>query len=85
MPEQRVSIVIEGPPTVFDPDAPESFEEAAGSQFVRLDGRAAIVKTEGGTEMPVYEGWAVVRPDGAGDGHYRFVTPEVLAGGLAGG
>jgi hypothetical protein len=89
MPDGRVSILIEGPYTVLDPENPDPFIEAAGSQFIRLDTFAAVVLTEGtedapGIAMPVYKGWAVVRPDGAGDGHYRFVAPEVLAGGLAG-
>lgn len=83
MPDGRVSIQFEGTPTVFDPDSPRAFAEAAGSQFVRLEGRAAVIRTEGGAEMPVYPGWAVIRPDGSGDGKARFVTPEVLAAGLA--
>ena len=85
----RVSIVIEGPYTVFDPASPQAFIDAAGEQFVRLDGLAAVVHTEdtgeaAGVAMRVYKGWAVVRPDGAEDGHYRFVTPEVLASGTRG-
>lgn len=86
MPDQRVRIVTEGPYTVFDPENPEAFVSAAGSQFARFEGRTAAVRTAGdggspGVEMTVYPGWAVVLSAGG----RRFVTPEVLAEGLASG
>ena len=81
MPDGRVSIVTEGPYTIFDPERREAFEAAAGSQFVSAKDDVAWVRTEGGVVMAVYRGWAVIRPDGGG--RCTFVTPEILAAGLA--
>ena len=83
MPDGRVSIRTDGPYTLFDPDSPGAFAEATGSQLVGVKGDVAWVRLEGGDVHPVYRGWAVIQPDGAGDGHARFVSPEVLAEGLA--
>ena len=81
MPDGHVSILTEGPYTLFDPENPEKFKAAAGSQFVTLKDDVAWVRLESGAVHAVYRGWAVIQPDGTGDGQARFVTPEVLAGG----
>jgi len=63
----RVSLVIDGDAVPFDPEYPEEFERAAGSQFVERKDGVAWVRTQGGVVMAVYEGWAAVRPGGGAD------------------
>jgi len=79
----RVSLVIDGDAVPFDPEYPEEFERAAGSQFVERKDGVAWVRTQGGVVMAVYEGWAAVRPGGGADGQAYFITPEILAAGKA--
>ena len=81
MPDGRVSILTEGPSTEFDPKNPGPFKTAAGSQFVSAKGGVAWVRTEGGVVMAVYEGWAVIRPDGSEDGYARFADPTNVGDG----
>lgn len=62
----------------FDPaNVSPEFLALAGSQLLGIneDG-TATVRTEGGTEMLIYPGWLVVRPDGSGEGQAHFTTPE---------
>mgnify|MGYP001581131755 CR=1 FL=1 len=66
----------EGPAAVWDPADPGDFTRLAGSQLVRVDGDTAWIRTGNGGEMPVYPGWLVILPDGAGDGQAVFTTPE---------
>ncbi len=67
----------EGPAAVWDPADPGDFTRLAGSQLVSVnsDGTATI-RTQNGGMMPVYPGWLVIVPDGAGDGEATFHTPE---------
>jgi len=76
----RVSILIEGPYAVWDPESPAAFAELAGDLYVGPDGDGAVVRPEGCPETTVYPGWAVVRTDSGA----RFVAPPVLASGTRG-
>jgi hypothetical protein len=70
------TIPAEGPAAVFDPADTGEFARLAGSQLVSVSDDIAVVLTEGGDEVTVHRGWVVIAPDGTGDGHAVFTTPE---------
>jgi hypothetical protein len=60
----------------WDPADQEPFRALAGSQIARVEGSTAVVRLQDGHEVPVYEGWLVVRLDGTADGEALFTTPQ---------
>jgi hypothetical protein len=63
----------------LDPGNPGPFIALAGSQFVRMDGDAALYTSREGREGRAYPGWLVIRPDGSDDA--LFADPENVGDG----
>jgi hypothetical protein len=65
---------------LWDPADPEPFLRLAGTRYLRAEGDLAITRNDDGTEDSVYPGWAVIRPDGSGDGEAIFTAQWEFGG-----
>jgi hypothetical protein len=63
---------------LWDPADPGPFLRLAGTRYLRAEGDAAVFRSDDGREMRAYPGWAVIRPDGSGDGEAIFDAPAAF-------
>jgi hypothetical protein len=72
---------FEGPAAYWDPEDPGPFAALAGPMLTGRDGDLALITTAGGCVMHVHPGWAVILPDGNGDGQAVFTPPDNIGDG----
>lgn len=72
---------LEGPAAYWDPEGPAPFRALAGTMFTGTDGDLALITTAGGCVMHIHPGWAVILPDGNGDGQAVFTPPDNIGDG----